>query len=413
MVFLAIRHLLSRKKQTLLILSGIGLGTAIFIFISAIQLGFRNYIIRQLIENDGHIKVTGRDESLNMELVESWFFPQDLMDVTRLWFGPPAGKRSDSLIKNPISWFQFLSESPQVAGFAEVYSTQTVVSRGSIKRSLNLIGINPDRHRMVTLIEENVNLGQVSDLSGGGPNIILGAELMRDLGVQMAETVFVTSAKGSLLPMRVVGQYSSGMRGQDRSIGYANISQVTRIAGQPGRVSSIIVRLFDVNDARGVASDWASFSEDAVESWDQANAQFLDMTKIQDWTRHFITSGIILVAAFGIYNVLSIIVTQKRREIAILRSMGYQAKQILELFLLQGLTVGFLGSLIGLILGWGISELVIVQFQKMGSMKMTVEIDSSLYLQGIVLALSSSLIASFIPALSASRMNPIDIIREE
>jgi len=325
----------------------------------------------------------------------------------------PAGKRSDVQIKSPLDWFQFLSSSPDVAGFAEVFSTQTTITRGAVKRSLNLIGINPERHRQVTLIEENINPGKLADLIAGGPHIILGSELARDLGVQLNETVFVATARGELQPMRVVGQVTSGMRGQDRSIGYSHITQVGRIANQTGRVSSIIVRLFDVNKARVTATNWSVFASDSVESWDQANAQFLEMAKIQDWTRYFITSGIILVAAFGIYNVLSIIVTQKRREIAILRSMGYQTYQILELFLLQGLAVGFSGSLLGLFLGWGVTQIVLKQFQKMGSMKMVVAIDPSLYVQGVVLALGSSLIASFIPARSASKMNPIEIIREE
>jgi lipoprotein-releasing system permease protein len=106
-------------------------------------------------------------------------------------------------------------------------------------------------------------------------------------------------------------------------------------------------------------------------------------------------------------------VAQKRREIALLRSMGYQASQIMELFLLQGLAVGLAGSTLGLVIGYAITEVVFKQFQKMGTMKMVAEIDPNLYLQGLILAIGSALLASYIPARSASRMNPIDIIREE
>ncbi len=411
MIFLALRHLLSRKKQSLLILIGIALGTSIFIFLTGLQLGFRAYMIRQLIENDGHVKITGRDETISPKNIENIFDPKQKNNY--LWVTNPAGKRNESRIASPFDWFTFLSQNSDVSGFSELYQTQVLIRRAGVKRTAQLVGIYPQRHRMVTQLESFITEGKLADLSGGGPLVIGGAELLDELGVAVGESIFIVGLSGEMLPHRVVGRFSMGARGIDNNVLYTHISQASNIAGAQGQVSQIIVRLFDVDQARPIADQWSQWSVDKVESWDQANAQFLEVTVIQDLTRNFITVGIVLVASFGIYNVLSIIVNQKRREIAILRSLGYQSRQILELFLTQGLVLGFIGAVLGVVLGYLISYFTMNYLHSIAKSQVQIEIDPMIYLQGILMAVGSSLLAGYIPARAASQMTPIDIIREE
>ena len=140
----------------------------------------------------------------------------------------------------------------------------------------------------------------------------------------------------------------------------------------------------------------------------------MEMIRMQDIVRYFITIAILVVAAFGIYNVLTIMINQKKKEIAILRSIGYGPEKILQLIMYQGLFLGISGGLFGLFLGHVINVFVAsidLGFELGGSNNLMVSYDPSIYLIALISALVASLIASFIPAFSASKMSPIDIIR--
>jgi lipoprotein-releasing system permease protein len=129
------------------------------------------------------------------------------------------------------------------------------------------------------------------------------------------------------------------------------------------------------------------------------------------------TISILIVAGFGIYNILSLAVSHKKREIAILRSMGFEPRDITNLFLIQGILLGFLGGLIGVVLGFlvsvGMSKIEISADRGLGGNHMMVSFDYIIYIKAFVLALLSSCFASYFPARSAGKMEPIDIIRGE
>jgi lipoprotein-releasing system permease protein len=142
----------------------------------------------------------------------------------------------------------------------------------------------------------------------------------------------------------------------------------------------------------------------------------MEMIKVQDFTRYFITVAILVVAAFGVYNVLSIMINQKRREIAILRAIGYGPPQILRLVFYQGLVLGVAGGAVGLVLGYGLCRLfgsLDLGIEIGGSNHLLISYDASIYLVAFSAALASSLLAAYLPARSASRLSPMDIIRSE
>lgn len=199
----------------------------------------------------------------------------------------------------------------------------------------------------------------------------------------------------------------------DDSFIYGALKDVQTFNKTPGRISQIAVRLVDVDLAKEKSAIWGANSIDKVQSWDEANASFLEVFKIQDIFRNFITIGILVIAAFGIYNVLSIIVNQKRKEIAILQSLGYGPADIRILFMIQGLFIGVIGSSLGLLGGYyACSYLSQIKIEGL-SHGLTVSFSPAIYIQGLLMAIGSSLFASFLPANAAARMQPIEIIRSE
>jgi lipoprotein-releasing system permease protein len=169
-----------------------------------------------------------------------------------------------------------------------------------------------------------------------------------------------------------------------------------------------------MNKSQETADAWELTSTDKVESWEEANANFMEIFTIQDIVRWSVTFAILVVAGFGVYNVLSIMVTQKKREIAILRSIGYPPKYILELFLIQGMMLGVTGAIIGLSVGHGVNlYLATIKLGHGGVGKMLISFSPTIYIIGFLLAFISAILASFLPAHGASKLTPLDIIRSE
>ena len=153
-----------------------------------------------------------------------------------------------------------------------------------------------------------------------------------------------------------------------------------------------------------------------MESWDQLNSSIFDIFRIQDAIRFLSVGAVMIVAGFGIYNVLNMTVMQKRKDVAILKSMGYSTREIMSLFFSQGMILGVTGAIAGLTFGFLLcSYLSTLSFgggpMGGGTGKLMISLNPKIYIQASTLALLSASISSILPALSAGRLTPIEIIR--
>ncbi len=411
MFFLSWRQLMARKKQTFLILLGISLGTLLFVSISGVQLGMRSYISEQLLNNTAHVLISGAENKIEMEEVTQRFYG----DAPVRWLVPPAGKRDEVRLQNYQGWFERLSADPRVLDFSPRLSTNALVTSGKFSASIRLTGMIPERHANISSIENYVKQGSWGELRAGSNQIILGSGVVEDLGVRLGDFVNV-NVSGSSKPFKLVGVVHFGNEEVDKSMAFAHLTNVQVLTRSPGRVTEIAVALTDIDDSAEVADTWQSMSPDKVEDWREANRMFMEMIRVQDFTRYFITTAVLIVAAFGIYNVLTIMINQKKREIAILRAIGYAPRRILELILYQGLLLGFSGGFLGLILGYLMCvwiESIDFGFEIGGRNNLWVSYDGAIYVTAFITANLASLVASYLPAWEASRMTPMEIMRSE
>jgi lipoprotein-releasing system permease protein len=172
-------------------------------------------------------------------------------------------------------------------------------------------------------------------------------ELLQRLGARVTETVLVSSGNSVPVPFKIVGVFKVGIKTLDEGTAYGSLADVQKINGTPSQVNEIAVRVTDIEEAASIAKSWTSASTEKVQSWDQLNANFLNVVNIQNATKTLMIAVILIVASFGIYNILNMTVTQKRKEIAILRSMGFEPYEIISLFVYQGLILGVVGGLLG------------------------------------------------------------------
>lgn len=415
MLFLAIRHLVARKKQTTLTLLGIVFGSMAFVAISGFMLGFQYFLLDQLINNDAHIRISAREDRVDHEVANKDLYSKLDKNGLVSWVVDPSGTRSNPKIENPQGWAEILKKDPRVEAYSPQFSAQVLFSVGAVAANGKLIGSEPDMQVRVTNIQSYIKTGKFEDISSGGNRIIVGTGLLKKLGSGDGSTIFVSNGRDKPVPFKVIGTFETGGRQIDDTTAFGALIDVQKLAGQPNEINNMAVRLIDFNRARETAHDWQPLSPDKVESWDEINAAFLNVFRIQDAMRYMMIATILLVAGFGIYNILNVVVTQKKKEIAILRSIGYEPGDILQLFFLQGIILGVVGSIIGLILGYiaclGIEQISFGGGPMGGGTMMKVSFDPMIYLRAFLFGSLAAAFASLMPARSAGKLTPIDIIR--
>lgn len=415
MFFIAFRQMTARKMQTFLTLLGIVFGSMGYIVISGVMLGFREYLLEQLVNNDAHVKVSPRLEIITREGTEKLLFdPKENIS----WISEPAGRKDNSEIRSASHWYNILSNDPDVEAFSRQLASKVIISKGSLTDAGSVIGVEPLKHSRVTNIRDNMLYGKFTDLGDSGNKLIMGEGLREQVGIRINESVYLSAGPGKSMPFKVIGSFRTGNKAIDDNVCYASLNDVQTLNRTPGKISSISIRLKDVSLAQEKAAYYLSTNPDRVESWDQANASFLTIFKLQDTIRYAITVIILVVSGFGIYNILNILINQKKREIAILRSIGYEAGDILIIFLIQGVVLGIIGGIAGMMLGWIICDrLTLIRFSnpyfstKTGYM--LISFNYRIYMQSFVLAFLATVFASILPARKAGKMQPIEIIRGE
>jgi lipoprotein-releasing system permease protein len=407
---LSLRLLLSRKKQSLLCLAGVSLGTATFIAFAGMLSGFQDYIIDQLVNNDAQVRISVREELITEHSLDSAFFPDALH---AFWASPPAGRRDSSRLDNPTGWFSRLDNDPRVSAYSPQYQVQAIFRRGAATKSGRLVGAIPEKQMRVTNVENYMVQGEFTNIGSNGNRLVIGDGLLKTLGAKVGETIFVASGKKEPTPFKIIGAFNFGIRTIDDTTAFGALTDVQNLNRAASNISDIAIRLTDVSFAEDVANQWSQFSRDKVESWDQANANILSVFQIQNFTKNFVTIAILIVSAFGIYNILNILVNQKRKDIGILRAIGFEATDIVVMFLYQGVVFGVLGGILGCVLGYVLC--LYVTTVRVGGMmdQMLVSFAPSIYLTGFFMAFLSATLSSMLPARAAAKLEPIDIIRSE
>lgn len=407
MWFLAIKHIFSRKSQTLLTFLAIVLGSGGYVVFSGIQLGFQEYMIIRLIERSGHINISARDEFITADSLKEVFFRRENVR----WLNTPSGRRSYDSLTSPNQWYRKLKDNPVVIGYAPQITKDAIASRGGFIQNVNLIGIDPAKQTTVTTIKDDITDGDLNSLNNGTSLIFAGERFLQLLGARVNDTVSISTSGGVVTPMKVIGTFNTGDRRTDERRIYASMTAVQKITSSPGEVTSIIVKINEFSRAADIATGWNMLSRDKVESWDQLNRDHLSMMTTQDIVRNVTTSAFIIIVAFGIYNILNMVVNHKKKDIAILRSMGYDEKDTVFLFLVQGILIGLTGGLAGLLIGYFSCMYIETIKIPMGRQHMLISWDVMIYIRAFVLVFGASVIASYFPARAAGKLSPIEIIR--
>ena len=397
-----------RRRQTLVSVSGVALGVAFFIAIAALMRGFQTYFVSQIIDVAPHITVKDETrrplaQAAEIAVTEGAVLVHGVKPRDRIRGIRAAGDKLAAL------------EAMDGVAAAPVLQGQVLLRYGSRDVSASVTGIDPQRHVRVSNIEKDMIAGRLEDLRSTANGIILGAELAFKLGVGLGDTIGAVSPAGVTLSMKVVGLFRTGIQTVDQATGFALLKVNQVLQDRPNVVNQILVRLADVTRAEPLARQIEARFGDRTESWEEQNQNILTVFVIQNAIMYSVTGAILLVAAFGIYNIISTVVFEKTRDIAILKSLGFTEGDIQLLFLVQGVIAGVLGAVVGCLLGAVMIEaLAQVRFgleTPAGNDRFILARDWRIYAAASLFAVMAAGIAAVIPARRASRLDPVQVVR--
>lgn len=407
---IALTHLYGRIRQTLISIVGVALGVGFFIAMAAMMQGFQGFFTQKIIDVSPHIVMEDEYRERPRQPV-SWFFGQDGTTISLQGVKPKEEIRG---IKNAERIIEALRREPGVR-IAPTLEGQIFYRYGSTDVSSSLKGIEPKHEKTITKLEEDIISGSLDDLLTHSYGVILGSALADELNAEVGDTLTSISVAGIIKKMKVVGVFHTGITELDKNVSYSLLKDVQVMQGRSNVINGIRFSLDDPNQAETFARTIEDRYKYKAVSWQESNEGILSVFVIQDTIMYATTGAILLVACFGIFNIISTVINEKARDIAILKSMGFTETDIQRIFIFQGVFIGFIGMLVGWALGYGLSVAlgsVKIKMQAIiTSEHLFIVYDLMHYVSGGLACMVAATIAAWLPARKAALMRPVDIVR--
>ncbi|OCH99393.1 ABC transporter permease [Legionella jamestowniensis] len=405
---IALRHLLARKRQSVVSLMGIVLGVAFFLTISSLMQGSEKDFIRRLIDNSPHITIVDEYRNPRLQPVEQ-LYKEGAIEIRNV--KPVTETRG---IRGYEQMMSFLYTIPGITA-SPVLVGQALVSFAGRDLSITLNGMIPEEIKKVSTIENYMLEGTVDDLIINSDGIVIGNELARKLSLKLNDNITVTAPTGQVRVFKILGIFRTGRSDFDTSQAFVSIKRTQALLNRTHRANNIVIKLPNPYEAHALAAQIEKQVGYQTISWQEKSEDMLNTLVIRNIIMYSVVSAVLIVAAFGIYNVISTVVMEKHRDIAILKSMGFHKRDIQLIFVIQGVLLGLVGCLLGLPLGSGLMySLMQVKFKPPGSTEtigMPLDWGYIQFLIAATFAMTAAIIAALLPARKAALLQPIDILR--
>ena len=409
--FITVRYLLSHKRQSLVCIAGVTISVTMFIAMSALMAGFTDKFIIETVESSGHITIKDEPRETRTPILERAYpNPNAMLALANV-------KPRDTIrkIENPTGLLQSLESMPGIVAAAPEVFDDVIATYGTKTLNLNVYGIDPEKQTTVTTIGTDLLEGDFHRLRTTADGVIIGKGVADVLGARMNDSITLASASGGKTSARVVGIFRTGVTPVDYSRGYMLLSSAQTLLDKKNIINQIIIRTRDYTQAREYAEQIEGICGYRTESWQESNANFLKIFNIQQVITYIITGALLVVAAFGVLNILIMAVLERVNDIAILRSFGLSRWDIGVIYTLQGILIGIVGASIGLGCGKltieGLRRIPITLEGLIRTEGLLMSEHASQYYLSFISAIVVVLIASAYPAWRAAKYDPVEVIR--
>ncbi|MBF5092245.1 ABC transporter permease [Novosphingobium sp. NBM11] len=406
LLHIASRHLLMRQRQTLVATSGVAVGVGFFLAVSALMVGSQADFVRQLIDVAPHIIISDELRSPAPQ-PGARAFPDGAVVL--------HGYKVRNEVRGIKDWQAVMASAAAIPGAVVSPSLSGAVTLrlGGREEPLGVIGIDPALESRVSTISDKLRAGHLDDLERVQGGVIIGEELASRLGLNMGDIVGATAASGTTRSLRIVGLVKKGNSQLGSSNGYMLLREAQSLLGRPFIINRIGIKLSDPYTAQDVARTLEQRYGYKAESWQERSSDFLSLLVTRNIIMYTVVSAILLVASFGIYTAVSNSVADKRRDIAILRSMGFSEADLQIVFVVEGLALAVIGVLLGWLLGYALMSILGSLRFAIGGEEQSIPIDRSprQYLIAAAASLLAGGVAAWLPARKSAKVDPVDILR--
>lgn len=403
-------HLLAKKKQTLVAMLGVTFGIAMFSVMISFMRGVNQFLEDSALDASPHIRIYKEVTSNRPSLID--VSNPDGFNVVH----HQKPKIEQMSLKNPWQIAESIEKIPNVIGTSPQISSQVFYNTGSAPISGTISGIDVMRENKLYNIVSRTKSGDFMSLLSSPNGIVMGLGLANKLNLKVGDNVNVTTPTGNLVMLKIVGIFGFGIGTIDNTKSYANTTKVQEILGKDkSYITDIHLKMKDPMQAFDIKNDIKQQFGYKTEDWAEANAFVLAGEKIRNTMTFVVCITLLVVAGFGIYNIMNMNVINKMKDIAILKATGFDGKDIVSIFLLQAIIIGFLGALLGVGLGLGICYILSITPFPAGdfiSIKtFPVLFDFRFYALGVVFGIVTTLFAGYFPSKKASKIDPVAILR--
>ncbi len=405
-------HLLqARLKQTVVAAIGVTFGIAMFISLVSFMNGLNDLLDGLMLNRTPHVRLYNEikpSENQPINLSEAYKKNANFINSIK-------PKDRGKSIYNSKTIIKVLKADLRVVDVAPKINTPVFFNSGTIEISGIISGVDVMAEEKLFAFSDYIIDGKITDLTQNN-SIIIGKGLADKMLLERGDIIKITTAKGNLASLKIVGISQIGIAEIDDVSSYTSLETAQKLLGEPTNyITDIQIKLYDMTTAPSVAKEMAAtFELDAID-YQTANSQFETGSSIRSIISYAVGIVLLIVAGFGIYNILNMMIYEKMDSIAILKATGFSGSDVKWIFISLSLVIGVVGGLFGLVFGYIFTSIIdVIPFETAALPTIKtypINYNPVFYIIGILFALFTTVIAGLFPALKASRVDPVEIIR--
>lgn len=404
--------LLARSKQTLVAAVGVAFSVAFFVTLLGFMEGLNTLLDGLVLNRTPHIRLYNDIRPSDRQPITLDSTYKNHQHIIRSI--KPANARIE--IYNVETIIKQLENDPRVFGIAPKLSAQVFYNLGNIELNGVINGVDAVQEAKLFQFEDYLVRGNYLDLKNRPNTIMLGQGVADKMLAKPGDIIQVTTIQGEQFSLKVAGFFQSGIAELDKVQSYVSLATCQKLVGKPGTYfSDIQIKLYDMEQAPDIAREYAQRFRIDAEDIQTANAQFETGSSARTIISFAVGMVLLIVAGFGIYNILNMMIYEKMDTIAILKATGFSGADVKKIFLAISLSIGLVGATLGALLGLIFSVLIDqIPFNSPGLPSVdTYPIDYGIqyYTIAVIFALATTYFAGWFPSRKASVIDPVDIIR--
>lgn len=401
-------HLTTKPKQTIIAILGVTFGISMYVFMNSFMTGVNDSQNDLAFTSLAHVRIYNDGPADHTNLVKLDEKKDALINIRHA-----KVVQYTVGIKNSADVMSLARKQKEVTNITQEINENVFFKNVGTKINGMLSGVDVVNENKVFNIADYMEAGNWKELGYRPDGVIVGAELAKTLSLKIDDNVNIVTSEGISKNYKIIGLFRTNVLAVDKTKAYLNINAMRQLLSKnQNYVTDIQINVKDYEQTSPLVDRLTLVLPYKVESWQTSNQQLLAGAQLRNIIAIAVSLTILLVAGFGIYNIMNMTINEKIREIAILKAMGFSGQDIVTIFLTQAIAIGIVGGIVGMLIGYIVSVTVNhVPFKIAGLDTLPMSYRAIDYILAFMFGLLTTLFAGYLPARKASKIDPVVIIR--